>query len=54
MNLLANGDGALRRVLEQARGELRCSRSSLTVLSTQIDPYRLDTPSGHRDGAWLA
>jgi hypothetical protein len=23
-------------------------------LSAQVDPYRLDTPSGHRDGKWLA
>jgi hypothetical protein len=46
--------GALCRVLEDARRELRCSRTRLTVLSTQVDPYRLDTPAGHRDGAWLA
>jgi hypothetical protein len=46
--------GALCRVLEDARRELRCSRNRLTVLSTQVDPYRLDTPAGHRDGAWLA
>ena len=26
----------------------------MTVLSPQADPYRLDTPAGHRDGAWLA
>jgi hypothetical protein len=24
------------------------------VLAVQRDPYRLDTPAGHRDGAWLA
>jgi hypothetical protein len=41
-------------VLEHARHELRCGRNKLTVLSTQIDPYRLDTPAGHRDGGWLA
>src|SRR5712691_1450082 len=46
--------GALRRVIENARREMRCSRNRLTVLSTQVDPYRLDTPAGHRDGAWLA
>jgi hypothetical protein len=28
--------------------------SDLTVLSANVDPYRLDTPSGHRDGQWLA
>jgi hypothetical protein len=26
----------------------------LTVLSAAVDPYRLDTPAGHRDGSWLA
>ena len=26
----------------------------LTALSAQVDPYRLDTPAGHRDGKWLA
>jgi hypothetical protein len=40
MNIATNGDGALRRVLEDARREMRCSRNKLTVL--------------HRDGAWLA
>jgi hypothetical protein len=54
MSGFANGHGVLRRVLEDARGDLHCSRADLTVLSTQVDPYRLDTPSGHRDGAWLA
>jgi len=54
MNIAAHGDGALRRVLEDARRELRCPRNELTVLSAQVDPYRLDTPAGHRDGAWLA
>jgi hypothetical protein len=27
---------------------------ALTVLAPQRDPYRLDTPAGHRDGQWLA
>ena len=54
MNIAVNGDGVLRRVLEDARRELGCGRNKLTVLSTQIDPYRLDTAAGHRDGAWLA
>jgi hypothetical protein len=31
-----------------------CGLSELTVLSAQVDPYRLDTPAGHRDGAWIA
>jgi hypothetical protein len=54
MSFAAKGNGALLRVLEDARHELRCGRNKLTVLSTQVDPYRLDTPAGHRDGAWLA
>jgi hypothetical protein len=28
--------------------------SSLTVLAPQNDPFRVDTPAGHRDGRWLA
>jgi hypothetical protein len=54
MNFLNKETGALRRVLEQARNESGRSRNKLTVLSPQVDPYRLDTPAGHRDGAWLA
>ena len=53
MSIAAIGDGALRRVLEDARCELRCGRNKLTVLSTQVDPYRMDTPANHRDGAWV-
>jgi hypothetical protein len=49
-----NGYGVLRSVLERARTEAHCSLSELTALSAQVDPYRLDTPSGHRDGRWLA
>jgi hypothetical protein len=40
----------LRAILEAAGGSLK----SLTVLSPQVDPFRLDTPANHRDGAWLA
>jgi len=36
------GSGALRRILDLARGERRVSRDALTVLSTGIDPYRID------------
>jgi hypothetical protein len=50
----ANGQGVLRAILETARIHADCSLSDLTVLSSQVDPYRLDTPAGHRDGAWLA
>ena len=50
----SNGYGVLRSVLERARREAGCSLSDLTALSAQVDPYRLDTPAGHRDGQWLA
>jgi hypothetical protein len=50
----SNGHGVLRSVLEQARLDAGCSLSDLTALSAQVDPYRLDTPAGHRDGQWLA
>jgi hypothetical protein len=49
-----NGHGALRQIIEAAREEHGYGLGELTVLSAQVDPYRLDTPSGHRDGAWLA
>jgi hypothetical protein len=49
-----NGHGALRAVLEDAFEASDFSRGELTVLSAQVDPYRLDTPSGHRDGEWAA
>ncbi len=54
MSAPAKGDGALRRVLEDARRESQCDRNKLTVLSAHVDPYRLDTESGHRDGSWIA
>jgi hypothetical protein len=49
-----NGHGVLRSIIENARQELGYGLGELTVLSAQVDPYRLDTSSGHRDGAWLA
>jgi hypothetical protein len=49
-----NGYGVLRSVLEEASAGIGCSLTDLTVLSAQVDPYRLDTPSGHRDAQWLA
>jgi hypothetical protein len=49
-----NGYGALRSVLEAASAAAGCSLNDLTVLSSHIDPYRLDTPAGHRDGRWVA
>ena len=49
-----DGCGTLRAVLEQAKTKAGCSLTDLTALSSSIDPYRLDTPAGHRDGKWLA
>jgi hypothetical protein len=57
MSARLNGDaatGVLRQLLESACEESRSSLRDLTVLSAQVDPYRLDTPAGHRDGQWVA
>jgi hypothetical protein len=53
--IAANGtSGALRAALEQAIAEEGCALKDLTVLAPQNDPFRCDTPAGHRDGRWLA
>ena len=52
--MTGNGSGALRQILEAAAREARVPLSDLTVLDKKVDPYRQDTPAGHRDGAWLA
>jgi len=46
----------LRRALDDAiaGSDRQRSLKSLTVLASQNDPFRIDTPAGHRDGAWLA
>jgi hypothetical protein len=46
--------GALRAALEKAMTEHGCPMKDLTVLDKQTDPFRVDTPAGHRDGEWLA
>jgi len=48
------GINVLRKILEAACTRHKACLSDLTVLSANVDPYRLDTDSGHRDGAWLA
>jgi hypothetical protein len=48
-----NGSGPLRHILEDAAATGGYSMKELTVLAVQRDPYRLDTPSGHRDAAWV-
>jgi hypothetical protein len=46
--------GPLRQVIEAAARTSGASLGDLTVLAVQNDPYRTDTPAGHRDGSWLA
>jgi hypothetical protein len=46
--------GPLRRTLKQVAREERCPLKDLTVLASKNDPFRVDTPAGHRDGQWLA
>jgi hypothetical protein len=53
-NHQANGHGVLRSIIEAARHAQGYSLGDLTVLSVQVDPYRIDTASGHRDGQWVA
>lgn len=43
----------LRATLEAAMEADGLSMKDLTVLSPQNDPFRVDTPAGHRDGEWL-
>ena len=44
----------LRAIIEAARDEVGGSLKDFTVLSAQIDPYRLDTPANHEVGKWFA
>jgi hypothetical protein len=46
--------GPLRRLLEETAASEGLPMKALTVLATQNDPFRVDTPAGHRDGVWLA
>jgi len=43
----------LRTILDEAVADNDYSAKDLTVLAPQNDPYRIDTPARHRDGAWL-
>jgi hypothetical protein len=50
-----HGDvGALRAAFEAEMVATGCRLKDLTVLDEKNDPFRLDTPAGHRDGQWLA
>src|SRR5687768_13325983 len=47
----------LRQALDDAIAEAdgyKLSMDDLTVLSFQVDPFRLDTPANHKLAAWLA
>jgi hypothetical protein len=47
----------LRQALDDAIAEAngaKLSMKDLTVLSPQVDPFRLETPENHRIGRWLA
>jgi hypothetical protein len=44
---------ALDTAIAAANGS-RLSMNDLTVLSSQIDPFRLDTPANHKIGKWLS
>jgi len=45
---------SLRIAIETARTEVGGSLKYHTVLATQNDPYRLDTPANHKVGQWFA
>jgi hypothetical protein len=46
------GEGALGSVLNEARVEGQTLKN-LTVLSPQVDPFRIDTPANHRLARWF-
>lgn len=51
-DLVRSATSPLRAALDEAMAG-QGSMKSLTVLAPQNDPFRVDTPAGHRDGAWL-
>jgi hypothetical protein len=46
--------GTLRWVIKTSKRTTGENLADLTVLSAAVDPYRLDTPAGHRIGNWFA
>ena len=50
----SNGAGPLRTILEEAAQTTGGTMNDFTVLAQHLDPYRVDTPAGHRDAAWFA
>lgn len=53
MSQIIRAPGRLRATIEDAKREGGLTLSDLTVLAAQNDPYRCDTPAGHRDAAWF-
>jgi hypothetical protein len=48
------GTGKLAAVIQAAKAETGRTLADLTVMDIDNDPYRLDTPSKHRDARWFA
>jgi hypothetical protein len=46
--------GPLRLVIKASKQSTGFDMADLTVLANQNDPYRQDTPTGHRQGQWFA
>jgi hypothetical protein len=47
-----NGSSPLRAALDRTMAEQGCTMDALTVLDKKNDPFRVDTPAGHRDGGF--
>ncbi len=50
----AGDSGKLATVIRAATRSRGLMLDDFTVLSRRFDPYRLDTPQGHREGQWFA
>ncbi len=44
---------SLGDILRETKKLHKASLAKLTVMSTDTDPFRFDTPANHRDGQWL-
>ena len=49
-----NPEQSTRSPLREALEATGCSLDDVTVLSSQNDPFRMDTPAHHLEGEWLA
>lgn len=50
----SQGKASLRTIIEAAAEENELGLGTLTVMSNQTDPYRIDSPAKHRDAEWFA